>query len=63
MFTNQSNAIFYNINIVDFTSITLKQTHNENGSVTRTKSQDIPVNKNPQIPTPSSEPSAKNQKN
>ena len=44
--------------IVDSNIITLKQTHKENGSVTSTKSQEIPVSRNPQIPTPSSEPSA-----
>ena len=46
--------------IVDSNIITLKQTHKENGSVTSTKSQEIPVSRNPQIPTPSSEPSAEN---
>ena len=45
---------------VDNNIITLKQTHKENGSVTSTKSQEIPVSRNPQIPTPSSEPSAEN---
>ena len=44
--------------IVDSNIITLKQTHKENGSVTSTKSQEIPVSRSPQIPTPSSEPSA-----
>ena len=46
--------------IVESNTITLKQTHKENGSVTSTKSQEIPVSRNPQIPTPSSEPSAEN---
>ena len=46
--------------MVESNIITLKQTHKENGSVTSTKSQEIPVSRNPQIPTPSSEPSAEN---
>ena len=38
--------------------LTLKQTQRENGSVTSTNSHEIAVSRNPQIPTPSSEPSA-----